>query len=150
MAAHKEPKHVNPRIPAPTRVLCVDDNADMTAVLRIMIDAQPTMECAGCLDSADDLVAKVRRVSPPPHVVLLDATMPGQDPLLAMTELSREIPGIKTIIYSGHDDPEFIDRAMSAGAWGCISKRDDPDTVLRAVREVAAGRVYWPGPRHKS
>ena len=53
----------------------------------------------------------------------------------------RRIGAIRTIVYSGHDDPGFLERMRGAGAWGCVSKREEPDTILRAVREVAAGRT---------
>jgi len=128
----------------PTRVLCVDDNSEMTLVLRLMIDAEPMMRCVGCLGSADHLLRRVRGLEPPPDVMVLDATMPGRDPLEAMRQVAAEFPAIRAIVYSGHDDPGFVERARDAGAWGCVSKREEPDTILRAVREVAAGRAWWP------
>lgn len=131
----------------PTRVLCVDDNPDMTAAMRMLIDTEPRMECVGCLSSADRLVHELRRLRP--DVVLLDATMPGKDPLQAISEIAAEFPAIRTIVLSGHDDPAFIERAGSAGARGCLSKRDEPGTILRAVREVAAGNAWWPRAPHK-
>lgn len=134
--------------PVPIRVLCVDDSPDITMVMRIVIESAPMMECVGCLSSADHLVEEARRLTAPPNpkslVVLLDATMPGKNPLAAMSELATDFPEIKMIIYSAHDDEAFIDRAMDAGAWGCVSKNDHPDTVLRIVREVAAGNAWWP------
>ncbi|MFN0010045.1 MAG: response regulator transcription factor [Phycisphaerales bacterium] len=138
----------------PMRVLCVDDSADMTAVMRMVIDAEPMMECVGCLASADDLVERVRGLNAGPAgaalgplVVLLDATMPGKSPLKAMSEVAAAFPEVRTIIYSGHDDEAFVDRARSAGAQGCVCKKDDPETIVRAVREVAAGGEWWPGAR---
>ncbi len=147
-----------PDLTLPTRVLCVDDSSDMTEAMRMVIDAEPMMECVGCLACADDLVEQVRRLRPatttPPHaplpplVVLLDATMPGKSPLKAMSEMAAEFPEVRTIIYSGHDDAAFVDRAMNAGARGCVSKKDDPETIVRAVRAVAAGKGWWPRARH--
>ena len=140
-----------PDVPS-TRVLCVDDNQDLTAALRMVIDSEPKMQCVGCLTSADDLIEKVRRLGPLPAsaslVILLDATMPGKDPFAAMSELAAEFPRIKTVVYSGHDDPDFIDKAVSAGAWGCVSKHEDPRTILEAVREVAAGNFWSPRRLH--
>lgn len=137
---------ITPRTALPTRVLCVDDSPDITAVMRMVIETEPTMQCVGCLASADHLIEKVRALSPPPNVVLLDATMPGKSPLAVMSEMAAEFPEIKTIIYSGHHDQAFIDRAKDAGAWGFLSKSDEPETILRAVREVAAGNVWWAAP----
>lgn len=124
-----------------TRVLCVDDNADMTAALRMIIGCERSMVCVGCLGSTDDLIREVQRYDPRPDVLILDATMPGMDPFAAMKELSVACPETRAIIYSGYDDQAFVNRAVDAGAWGCVSKNDEPEAILRAVREVAAGRA---------
>lgn len=130
-----------PRSTLSIRVLCVDDSADMTAVMRMMMESEPGMECVGCLASADDLIVEVRRVSPPPNVVILDAVMPGRNPMEAMAALAAAFPAIRIIILSGHDDADFVERAIHAGAWGCISKRAHPDAILQAVREAASERT---------
>jgi DNA-binding NarL/FixJ family response regulator len=148
-AARKEPASLSASgAEVKIRVLCVDDSRDMTAVLKMMVDAEPDMTCVGCLASADNLIAEARRVSatpsnpsptpPTPLVIILDATMPGKDPLTAMRELAAELPWVRTIIYSGYCDRAFIDRAIAAGAWACVSKSEEPAAITRAVREVAA------------
>ncbi len=129
----------------PTRVLCVDDRPDVAAAMRLIIQSDLSMTCVGCLSSADNLLTEVRGRDPRPDVVVLDATMPGRDPMDAMRELAAECPSTRTIIYSGHGDQEFIDRAMEAGAWGCVSKDAEPSALLQAVRDVAEGRGVWPG-----
>ena len=135
---------VGPSSARPTRVLCVDDNPDIIMVLRMVIDTDETMRCVGGLESADRLLQEVRRLNPPPDVVLLDAIMRGASPLAVMAQMAAEFPAIRTVFYTGNTDPEFIDRAITAGAWGCVSKSEDPDTILRAVRAVAAGSTWWP------
>ncbi|MGH7133372.1 MAG: response regulator, partial [Phycisphaerales bacterium] len=78
-------------------------------------------------------------------VVILDATMPGKDPIEAMRELASSYPEVKTIVYSGYNQPEFVDRVIDAGAWGSVSKHDNPDCVIRAISEIVRGRVVFPG-----
>lgn len=133
-----------PFLTLPTRVLCVDDSHDVTLAMRMVIDTDARLQYVGCLASADRLVETARRMNPPPDVVLLDATMPGKNPLAAMSEMAAEFPEIKTILYTGISDPAFIDRAKGAGAWGYVSKNEEPDAILRAVRKVAAGNAWWP------
>lgn len=130
----------------PTRVLCVDDCSDTTAMMRVLLDSDPGMACVGCLGSADELLREVRR-GPRPDVIVLDATMPGVSPFAAMTELAATFPEVRTIVYSAHDDAAFVDRAMDAGAWGCVSKDVGPEELLAAIRRVAAGEVVVPGRR---
>ena len=111
----------------------------------MIVDAEPDMKCVGCIASADDLIAQALRVSttpsnhsPTPLVLILDATMPGKHPLTAMRELAAALPWVRTIIYSGHSNQEFIHEALAAGARAYVSKSEDPAAITRAVREVAA------------
>jgi DNA-binding NarL/FixJ family response regulator len=134
----------------PTRVLCVDDNSDITAVMRMVIETDAGLICVGCLASADRLISEVRGMNQQPHVILLDATMPGTSPLDVMRDMAAEMPTIRTIVYSGHTDSAFIDRVMNLGAWGYVSKNDDPATILQAVHVVAAGSVWWPPSGHNA
>ena len=130
----------------PTRVLCVDDNVDATSVLRLLIGTDPTMCCVGCLSTVDQMETEIARLgADAPLVVILDATMPEKSPLEAMRRLAPRFPKTRMIVYSAHDDPAFVQRAMDSGAWGFVSKNDEPRSILHAVRDVATGRRY-PGP----
>lgn len=132
------------RSPRLTRVLCVDDNPDMTQVTRMMIDADPAMRCVGCLGTADHLIVKVRAMTERPDIVLLDATMPGADPIEVLRAFALEFTEVRTIVLSGHEDPALLALARDAGARGFVSKSKEPEAILHAVREVAAGRQCWP------
>jgi len=124
-------------------VLVVDDSDDLAGVLEAVIGIESDMMFAGRLASADDLLERV--AADPPAVVLLDLTMPGRDPMDAMREASARFPQTRFLIMSGYDDKERIDEAMSAGAWGFITKHGDVDAVIAAVRVVASGTVYLSG-----
>jgi DNA-binding NarL/FixJ family response regulator len=123
------------------RVLCVDDHADIRNVLRMVIDAQDDMTCVGCLSSANTLVDEARRLHA--DIVLLDVSMPGKDPFEAILELTAGTPEIRTVVFSGWDDIDKIERATNAGASGWVSKDADPDTIIQATREVAAGETFF-------
>lgn len=135
----------NSKCPPPIRVLCVDDIPDVANAMRLLIESDPSMECVGCLGSANDLVAEVLGKHPKPDVVVLDAKMPGRDPMLAMQELAEKCPSTRTLVYSGQANPAFIERALDLGAWGYVSKDAEPSEFIRAVRDVAAGHAVWPG-----
>jgi DNA-binding NarL/FixJ family response regulator len=132
----------------PIRVMVADDNPDLADVLAYVIGIEPAMECVGCVHSADHLAEKIRALRP--DVLVLDAKMPGGDPLAVVTELGPEFPGVRTIFYSGFDDPDFIEQIIDAGAWGFVSKRQQAPTVIEAIRSVAAGRVVFPERRPPS
>ena len=132
---------------ATIRVLVVDDQPDIAEMLEYVIGVDPGLECVGCLHSANALADSIRTHRP--DVLVLDARMPGVDPLTAMVALAPEFPELKSIFYSGYDDPDFIERIIDAGAWGFVSKRHESDAVVRAIHSVAAGRVVFPERRRR-
>ena len=123
------------------RVLCVDDNTFVADGIRIRLAINPGFEWVGHLLVADDLVAQVRQLQP--DIVLLDIDMPGKDSLSALEELSAAHPLVRTIIVSGYERDDYLDRAVEAGAWGYVSKNDGPDQIVTAIREVHAGRFTF-------
>ncbi len=126
----------------PIRVICVDDMPDVAAVIRLVLDAEPDIECVAVLDSADDLVGESTRLHP--DVLIIDATMPGKDPFQAIAEMRDALPDAAAIMYSGHSDTQLVDRAVEAGAWGWVGKHESPEELIRAVRQVAEGRPWFP------
>jgi len=125
----------------PIRVLCVDDVPDVIYLVEKVIKAEAGMVCVGCIDTAEGLAERAKALEA--HVILLDATMPGKRPLEALRDLSASYPEAKTLMFSGLDDAGWKQRAQEAGAVGWVSKGADMATVLRAVREVAAGGQWW-------
>lgn len=118
----------------PIRVLCADDNADVLEVLKRLIDRTNGMCCVGALPSADALTQAAQELKA--DVVLVDATMPGKDPLEAMRELVDMVPEIRAILFSGYDDADTVSKAKAAGAAECISKHADPSSIVEGIRRA--------------
>lgn len=123
------------------RVLCVDDNEQLCHVLERLVKAQQDMVCVGCSDSADGLISEIELKQP--HVVLMDLTMPGRDPLEVVREAAARFPETRTIVMSGYDDSERVDRAVESGAWGYLCKHGEVARILAAIREVAGGESWF-------
>lgn len=120
-------------------VLCVDDNAQLAASLRIRLSADSSLAWAGWLSDAEGLCDTVARESP--TIVILDLEMPGKDPLDALEECTARYPTTRIIVYSIHTDRERIDRAFGAGAWGYVSKNDGHEALLEGIRAVLGGEI---------
>lgn len=120
-------------------VLCVDDNAQLAAALRIRLASTGDLAWAGWLADADDLQTAVERDCP--AVVILDLEMPGKDPFVALHECTRKCPSSRIVVYSAHVDRPRIDRAFEAGAWGFVSKNDGHEALLGGIHDVMEGRL---------
>ena len=98
----------------PIRVLCVDDNLFVAESLKVGLSLHGGFEWLGSVPSADGLLELVRRTRP--HVVLLDIDMPGRDSMEALEELTAAMPQVKTLIVSGYEGNEFLDRALEVSS----------------------------------
>lgn len=125
----------------PIRVFCVDDHAFLVEGLQARLSLARDMEFVGRLSSAEGLVAEVKRTTP--DVVLMDIEMPGPDAFEAIEDLRRQCPKTRVIMLSAYVRDHYIDSAVNAGAWGYLSKHDDPDKILHAIRDVASGAFVF-------
>lgn len=121
------------------RLLFIDDSPDISAAVALMLKREADIELVGTLDNADGLIEAIERWDP--HVVVIDLSMLGKSPLEAVRETAARFPHVKSIIYSGYDDPDLVDEALAVGAWGFVSKHGAFPELFNAVRRVAAGEV---------
>jgi DNA-binding NarL/FixJ family response regulator len=124
-----------------TRVLCVDDNRDIVMLLEMAINSASDMASAGALYRADRLLEEVERSHP--DVVLLDLSMPGEDPIAIARELAARFPETRTIVFSAYDDQELVMQAADSGAKGYVRKGENISVILDAIRRVANGEVLF-------
>lgn len=120
----------------------MDDNDRLREAWRRLLDLQPDFEVVGALDRADTLLDAAKTLAP--HVILLDLTMDGDDPLATLARLFRAQPSARCLVCSGEGDPRVIEAALDAGAWGFVGKHEDPSRVADAIRRVARGEMVIP------
>lgn len=77
-----------------------------------------------------------------PDLVVMDLTMPGIGGLEAIRRIVARDGDARILVFSIHDEPVYIERALAAGARGYISKASAPDILLEAVLSIAEGHVY--------
>jgi DNA-binding NarL/FixJ family response regulator len=121
----------------PVKVLCVDDHVLLADGLQARLSLADDIEFVGWLESAEHLVREARALQA--RVVLLDIEMQGPDSFEVVDALRRELPEIRVIMFSAHVRDHYIDEAVTRGAWGYLSKSDDPDEIVDAIRRVAQG-----------
>ena len=124
------------------RVVIADDDAVVVESLRIVLDAQPDIEVAGCGTDGADAVRLAAEAAP--DVVLLDIQMPGVDGLAAAEQILATPRPPRVVFLTTFSDDEYIVRALSLGAAGYLIKQDVAG-VAPALRAVMAGRSVLEG-----
>jgi two-component system nitrate/nitrite response regulator NarL len=123
------------------RVLVADDHPVVRKGLQICLAKQGNMRIVGEAADGDEALRKARELSP--HVVLMDISMPGMNGLAVTEVLRKELPQIKVLILSVHNNRECIFRVIQAGAHGYVSKEAPPEEVLRAIESVYEGEPFF-------
>lgn len=141
----------------PTRVLVIDDHRVFADVLRLGIDAEPDLHCAGAAHSAAEGLSLAATV--PFAVAVVDLELAagvdvtgavgagdGVSGIDVTRALLEQHPDARVIILTAHVRPDLARRALGAGASGFIGKDTSLRGVLAALRTATPQRpVLAPG-----
>lgn len=129
---------MEPRPPV-LRILCVDDNRLVGEALQRRMEVEPAMQWLGLVTDGRAVESAARELRP--DIVLMDVDMPDVDTFDIVERMSLQSPGIRVLMFSGHVDVGYIDRALDSGAWGYLSKNEDVGTLIECIRRAADGDV---------
>ncbi len=124
-----------------SRVVIIEDHPVLSSGLRQLVDNQPDLACVGVADNVLD--AKQLVDDRKPDLAVLDLRLKGGDALDFIKTLRVEHHEIKVLVLSQYDELIFAERALRAGASGYIMKENATDEVLRALRKVLTGDLYF-------
>ena len=120
------------------RVLVVDDSPYVRRFLREVLSAEPGV---GVIDgAANGRTALAKAVRSPPDLVTLDLHMPVMDGFTFL-RLFRARSRAPVLVVSSHADLGNVERALSLGATGFITKPEDPYRGLDAIAEEVRLKV---------
>jgi DNA-binding NarL/FixJ family response regulator len=121
-----------------TRVLIADDQDLVRAGLRMILEAEPTIDVVAEATNGREAVEQARLFHP--DVVLMDIRMPELDGLAA-TRLLLESPETtaRVLILTTFDLDEYVYEALRAGASGFLLKDSPPEELVAGIAIVARG-----------
>lgn len=125
---------------AKIRVFIVDDHTILREGLRALIEVQPDLCVVG--EASDGDLALPGVVATQPDVVVMDISMPRMGGAQATEEIRRSCPGVRLLALTAHEDGEYVQMLLKAGASGYLLKRVAASDLVRAIRAVAAGHLY--------
>jgi DNA-binding NarL/FixJ family response regulator len=123
-------------------LLFVDDRVEFRRLFELFMEEHPDLEIVGMTARATGLEDKVSRLRP--DVVVLDVSMPGEDPLEVMSAIKQRYSGVRFLVFSLRDDGETIERAIAAGADGYAVKEGSFEALAHTIRRVARGESVLP------
>jgi DNA-binding NarL/FixJ family response regulator len=104
-----------------------------------MIAAETDLVVCGEADSA---AAALELLAAKPDLAIVDLTLRDGSGLELIRRFRTAAPDLRVLVLSMHDEALYAERALRAGARGYIMKQEAIDGLVRAVREVLAGRYF--------
>jgi DNA-binding NarL/FixJ family response regulator len=118
-------------------VIVVEDDRGLREQITKILGLAPDIACVGVFSSAEEALPMIAEKTP--DVVLMDIKLPGMSGIQCVAEIKKSFPDIQVIMVTVYEDSERIFRALKAGASGYMIKRDSPDQLLEAIRDVYKG-----------
>jgi DNA-binding NarL/FixJ family response regulator len=121
------------------KVLMIEDHPIVRDGARLIFRRRPDLEVSEASTMADGFV--LNRATHP-DVIILDIGLGDGSGFDMIPQLVADNSAARIIVFSMHETPRFVSRALDIGARGYITKSDEPTIILAAIDKVRAGGVY--------
>ena len=122
------------------RIVLADDHPIVLDGLRNLIRAEPDFALVGEAVSGLSALKIIREQRP--DVAVLDISMPELNGILLSRRLASEMPALRLLILTLHEDRAYLNQALEAGVRGYVLKRSAVENLVQAIRAVMVGGLY--------
>jgi len=129
-------KEMAGRTPIAHRILIVDDDPDITAALKKLLQDNGF----DVLTAKDGGQAHSTIAMRQPDFVILDLILPGESGFEVCDHIKRHHSDLPVLILSVIDMPDSRELATRVGADGYLTKPFDPDRLLAKIAQIAQKR----------
>ena len=120
-------------------VLLADDHALVRRGFRRLLEDDTELAVVGEASNGEEAIALSASLKP--HVIVMDAAMPGTSGLAAIKVILEQRPSARILMLSMHAEETLVKQAMAAGARGYVLKNALDLDLAAAVKKVAAGET---------
>ncbi len=122
-----------------TTILLVDDHELVRAGFRRLLEDNGQFTVVAEAGNGEQAVQDYIKYNP--DAVVMDISMPGIGGIGAIERIIARDSNARILVLSVHEDSVFTTRALQAGAKGFIPKRSAPEEMIKAIAQVAQGKM---------
>ncbi|MGQ0455746.1 MAG: response regulator transcription factor [Hyphomicrobium sp.] len=123
-------------------IAIADQNPVVRAGLETLILRDGRFTIFGVYGSGAQLLDAIAKAPPP--IAIAGWALPDMSGGDLLARVKREKWPTRVIIYTGERSGDVLRQAIKGGAWGFVSKTEEPQVLLEAVVAVARGRLSLP------
>ena len=126
-------------------VLLIEDSAVFVMGLKLALKAREGFASVDSVASPGAAVAYLN-AHPGTDVAVVDITLESETDGLTLLGILREaFPTVRTMVLSHYKKPAYILKAINSGACAYLAKDSSPDSIVKAVADVADGKCLFFG-----
>lgn len=119
-----------------------DDHEIVREALRAQIEAEQDFRVVAEAGDREAILRAVRATGP--DLVILDIELPDSNGIAVMSELLKEQPDLRIMVFSAHEQPDLIRLVADSGARGFVGKSESTKAIVPAARTVLEGETRFP------
>jgi DNA-binding NarL/FixJ family response regulator len=127
---------------SPTTLYIIEDHPVVREGIRMLLEAAGGVRVVGAAERASTALHELLG-QPPPEVVLLDLDLGDEDGLEWLPRIREAAPGARVLILTALRDGGRQEAALHGGARGFVQKDASADVLMRAIRAVARGELWF-------
>ena len=124
----------------PIRITLTDDHPLVLAGMKALLQDVQDVEIVGEATDGQAALDVIRQTTP--DIAILDISLPGISGLEVARTVSAQLPQVRLLALTVHEDHAYVQPMLQAGARGYLLKRSAADELERAVRAIAGGGLY--------
>ena len=126
-------------------VLLIEDSAVFVMGLKLALMAREDFASVDSVATPGAAVAYLN-AHPGTDVAVVDITLESETDGLTLLGILREaFPTVRTMVLSHYKKPAYILKAINSGACAYLAKDSSPDSIVKAVADVADGKCLFFG-----
>jgi DNA-binding NarL/FixJ family response regulator len=124
-----------------SRILIVDDHDVVRQGIRRILETQNEWEVAGEATNGEEALRLAQELRP--DAIIMDIAMPVMNGLEATSEITRENPDSKVLIFTIFENPTLASPVRRSGAKGLVIKSKAMSELTPALHAIIAGQTYF-------
>jgi two-component system NarL family response regulator len=126
---------------ATLRILLVEDDELFRLGLRMRLQQEAGIEIIAEAEDGEQAVELANRYGL--DLVLLDVGLPGIGGIEACRQIKQQHPYLPILVLTSRSEKPLVARLIEAGAAGYCLKGIPSESLILALRSVAAGASWW-------
>jgi len=120
-------------------ILLIDDHPLLRNGVKQLIELEESLQVIGEASNGAQGVALAEQHDP--DLILLDLNMPGMNGLDTLVQLRTIALSGRVVVFSVSDHEDDVVNALKRGADGYLLKDMEPEALLKALHQAAAGQM---------